>query len=196
MANVGFARISTVEQDLDIQMAELNDFGCGKIFTDKQPSASKKNESQLASLIDFIRDGDVVVVTKLDSLGHTLKIILNAIDSIHRKKAYLKTLDGTIDTSNNSPFSKATTKLFGVFAQLERDLIVLRTTEGREHAKKKGVHIGRPKTIPRSDRDMIRKALASGKSSVSAQAKKYGVSRTTIIRIRREDAQRKRTEGH
>jgi DNA invertase Pin-like site-specific DNA recombinase len=91
-----------------------------------------------------------------------------------------------IDTSNTSPFAKATVALISVFAQLDRDLIIARTSEGRAAAIAAGKHMGRPAKISKEDRVKIRKALKKG-LSVNAQARKYGVSRTTINRIRSEE---------
>ncbi len=188
MATVGFARVSTIEQDLTLQLKALTEADCHEIFHGKQSGASEENAAKLAELIRYIRKDDVVVVTKLDRLGRSLKSILSSIDQIHAKKATLRTLDGAIDTSNNSPFAKATVALIGVFAELERDLIIARTTEGRAAAQAAGKHMGRPKQISAADRINIRQALANGKSTVSAQAKKYNVSRTTINRIKKEVA--------
>lgn len=186
MSNIGFARVSASSQDLAIQLEALNDAGCSDIFHGKQSGVSDENESKLAELIRYIRKGDVVIVTKLDRLGRSLKSILATIDAIHANKATLRTLDGVIDTSNNSPFAKATVALIGVFSQLERDLIIARTSEGRVAAQAAGKHMGRPPKISDEDRAKIKKALKKD-HNVSAQARKYDVSRTTIRRIKNED---------
>jgi len=188
MATVGFARVSTIEQDLKLQLAALEDAGCDKIFHGKQSGISDENEQQLTLMLDYIRECDIVTVTKLDRLGRSLKSILTTIDTIHAKGTTLKTLDGVIDTSNESPFAKATVSLIGVFAELERDLIVSRTTEGRAAAAAAGKHMGRTKQISDEDRAKIRKTLLSKKSSISEQARLYSVSRTTISRIKNEVA--------
>ena len=186
MAKIGFARVSTIVQDLTLQIEALNAKGCEEIFYAKHSGVSNENKTKLAELIHYIRKNDIVIVTKLDRLGRSLKSILSTIDAIHDKQATLRTLDGVIDTSNNSPFAKATISLIGVFAQLERDLIISRTSEGRAAAVLAGKHMGRPPQISDEDRIKIRKALKKG-SSVSSQARKYDVSRTTINRIRGED---------
>jgi len=185
MSIIGFARVSTIEQDLSLQLESLKASDCSEIFHGKQSGVSDENETRLSELINYIRKGDVVVVTRLDRLGRSLKAILATIDAIHAKQATLKTLDGVIDTSNDSPFAKATVALIGVFSQLERDLIVSRTSEGRRAAVEAGRHMGRPLQVSNEDRATIRKALADGKT-VTSQAEKYGVSRTTIIRIRKQ----------
>ncbi|RUP76500.1 hypothetical protein C7Y69_17620 [Alteromonas sp. KS69] len=92
----------------------------------------------LKGLIDYIRDGDEVIVTRLDQLGRSLKSILEAIEHIHRKGANLKTIDVSLNVSSDNPFSVAIINLCGIFAQLERDLIRSRNAEGREEAKAQG----------------------------------------------------------
>jgi len=178
---VGFARVSTKEQELNLQLKQLNDFGCEKIFKGKQSGTSIKNDEMLNDLIDFIRDGDQVIVTRLDRLGRSLKSILEAIDNIHKKGACLNIIDGSLNTSNDNPFSNAMINLCGVFAQLERDLIKSRTAEGREAAKSQGRHLGRMPALTEQEGKELLKAKLNGES-ISALARKYEVSRPTVHR--------------
>jgi len=178
---VGFARVSTQEQELNVQLSKLNEFGCEKIFQGKQSGASIKNEEKLKELIDFIREGDEVIVTRLDRLGRSLKSILDAIDSIHSKGACLNIIDGSLNTSNENPFSTAMINLCGVFAQLERDLIKSRTAEGREAAKAQGRHLGRMPALTEQEGKELLKEKLNGES-ISALARKYEVSRATVHR--------------
>ncbi|APD86594.1 recombinase family protein [Alteromonas marina] len=182
MAHIGFARVSTKDQDLSAQLELLSNAGCEEIFHGKQSGASDENDRKLEELIRYVRKGDIVVVVKLDRLGRSLRSILTTIDSIHAKKATLRSLDGAIDTSNESPFSRAQIALLGTFAQLERDLIVSRTSEGRERAMGAGVQFGAPKKVDDQQREKIRKAYFKGKT-MSELALNYGVSRQTISRI-------------
>ena len=178
---VGFARVSTKEQELNLQLKQLNDFGCEKIFKGKQSGTSIKNDEMLNDLIDFIRDGDQVIVTRLDRLGRSLKSILDAIDNIHKKGACLNIIDGSLNTSIDNPFSNAMINLCGVFAQLERDLIKSRTAEGREAAKAEGRHLGRMPALTEQEGKELLKAKLNGES-ISALARKYEVSRPTVHR--------------
>lgn len=186
MSLIGYARVSTIEQDLGLQLEALEAVGCEEIFSGKQSGVSKENQSKLDEMLNYIRKGDVVIVTKLDRLGRSLKSILATVDAIHQKGGSLKTLDGAIDSTNNSPFAKAMTSLLGVFAELERDLIIQRTSEGRERAKSAGQHMGRPKTISDSDRQYIKDCISQKTQSKSALSKEFNVSRTTIKRISEE----------
>ena len=180
---IGFARVSTKEQDLKSQLEQLEAAGCEKIIHGKQSGASSQNDSKLRELVDYVRDGDVVVVTKLDRLGRSLKAILQTIEDIHEKGAMLKTLDGDVDTSQDSPFAKAMVSLIGTFAQLERDLIVSRTSEGREAAQKQGVKFGRKPSLSEEEQKKALEMLSSGKS-VRATAKAMGTTRQTLYRLK------------
>ncbi|MAD98317.1 recombinase family protein [Pseudoalteromonas spongiae] len=178
---VGFARVSTKEQDLNVQLSKLDAHGCEKIFQGKQSGSSVRNEEKLKELIDFIREGDEVIVTRLDRLGRSLKSILEAIESIHKKGACLNIIDGSLNTGNDNPFSTAMINLCGVFAQLERDLIKARTAEGREEAKAKGKHMGRMPALSDKQAKELYKDKLNG-DSISALARKYGVGRPTVHR--------------
>lgn len=182
MAKIGFARVSTRDQDLSQQLNLLETEGCKPIFSGKHSGTSKVNEAKLSELVSYIRDGDVVVVTKLDRLGRSLKQILKTIELIHSKDATLRSLDGAIDTSNNSPFAKATISLIGTFAQLERDLIVDRTSEGRQQAMANGIKFGRPPVLTVEKKMQVVKEYKSGRT-MEDLANKYKVSRPTISRV-------------
>ena len=125
-------------------------------------------------MIDFIREDDEVVVCRLDRLGRSLKSILDTIDNIHKKKATLNIIDGSLNTSNDNPFSTAMINLCGVFAQLERDLIKSRTAEGRAEAKAQGKHLGRMPALSEKDSIELVKAKKNGES-ISSLARKYNV---------------------
>tara|TARA_B110000211_G_scaffold136954_1_gene156691 strand:- start:4059 stop:4631 length:573 start_codon:yes stop_codon:yes gene_type:complete len=188
MSLVGFARVSTRVQDLSSQIEALKAAGCEDIFHGKQSGASLDNDIKLSEMVNYIRKNDVVVVTKLDRLGRSLRSILSTIDAIHGKKATLRSLDGAIDTSNNSPFAKAQLSLIGTFAQLERDLIIDRTSEGRERAIKAGVEFGRPPKLSNEEKKTIKKLYADGDGKTMQElANKYNVSRMTISRVVRKE---------
>jgi DNA invertase Pin-like site-specific DNA recombinase len=179
---VGFARVSTKEQDLSNQLEALQKAGCEKVIHGKQSGSSKENDRKLAELVDFVREGDVVVVTKLDRLGRSLKMILQTLEDIHGKGAMLRTLDGSIDTSQQTPFSKAMISLIGTFAELERNLIVSRTSEGREVARRKGVRFGRRPSMTEEEQQSALDRLNAGQS-VRATAIEFGVTRQTLYRV-------------
>lgn len=180
---IGYARVSTTDQDLSGQVESLKKAGCEKIWEAKLSAVSKEHDEKLTETINFCRDGDVLVVTRLDRLGRSLSKILLAIERVHEKGATIRSLDGSIDTSNQSPLATAMISLCGTFAQLERDLILDRTTEGRERAKAQGKHMGRPPRLSEKQQKDVLKRLEA-KESVSSIARLYRVSRTTIQRVR------------
>lgn len=182
-AKIGYARVSTTEQDLTSQIDALEKCGCERIFSGKQGGDSKENDKKLRELIDYIREGDTVYVARLDRLGRSLKGIMSAIDDIHSKGASLTTLDGVINSADDSPFGKAVLHVIAVFAELNKSLILKNTSEGRKRAIENGIHMGRPKTISPSDREKIRKLVNTKKKSRNQLAKEFNVSRTTIRRI-------------
>ncbi|EDL53570.1 resolvase/integrase-like protein [Vibrio mediterranei AK1] len=179
MSLIGFARVSTQDQNLEAQMEALKDAGCIRVFHGKQSGKSDDNAKKLDELIDFVRDGDVVVVTKLDRLGRSLNIILDAITRIQTKGAEVKTLDGQVDTSADDAMRKAMTQLLGVFAELEHSIIVDRLQSGRERTGKLG---GRKPSLTEDQRSEAKVMFSDGQS-ISAIAKHYEVSRATIMRI-------------
>lgn len=180
---IGYARVSTREQDLKTQREELDKAGCEKVMYGKQSGASKENDQKLAELVEYVRHGDVVVVTKLDRLGRSLKMILQTLEDIHGKGAKLKTLDGVVDTSKDDPFSQAMVSLIGTFAELERNLIVSRTTEGREAAKRDGVKFGRKQNLSEDDQQQVMNKLKANQS-VRSIAADMGITRQMVYRIK------------
>ena len=184
MAKVGYARVSVKHQDLSNQIDKLIKSGCTEIFSGKQSGVKEENDKKLAEMLSYIRKGDVVITTRLDRFGRSLKSILKVIDDLHAKGAKLQTLDGAIDTSNNSPLATATISLLGAFAQLERDLIVDRTSEGRERAIKNGKKFGRKPKLTDTKKEAVIKEWNYGNGlSISKLGVKYAVSRMTISRI-------------
>lgn len=180
---VGYARVSTKDQNLEAQITALREAGCEEIYGGKYSGVGKDSDDALAELVRFVRKRDTVVVTRLDRLGRSLKSIINTIDEITQKGATLKSLDGVLNTDSGTPMAKAMVNLLGVFAQLERDLIADRTSEGQQRAKALGKHIGRPSKLSPADVKQIKKALADG-VSVSELARKYEVSRPTISKFK------------
>lgn len=147
------------------------------------PVKEESNKQALASLIDYVRSGDTVVVTKLDRLGRSLSQVLNCLDTLTDKQVGFVAIEQGIDTSNNNdPISKAMVQLLGMFAELERNFIISRTSEGKAVS---GNYGGRkPKLTSEQEQEVITK-LSQGVSKV-VLSKQYGVSRATILNISRK----------
>lgn len=176
---IGYARVSTQDQSLENQIEALKEAGCSKIFSGKHSGASKTNEDVLAQLTDYVRDGDTVVVTKLDRLGRSLRQVLQTIEALRAKGASLKALEQPVDTSKDDAFSNAMLQLLGVFAEMERTFIVERTQAGRQASGKLG---GRPPKLDDVAQKAVKAKFAAG-ASKNALSQEYGVSRLTIKRI-------------
>lgn len=186
---IGYARVSTKEQNLSLQMDALKKEGCKKIFQEKM-SGAKADRPELQKMIDQLREGDVIVTWKLDRLGRSLRDLVNLVNDIQNKGAGLKSLNDSIDTT--TPQGKLTFHLFASLAEFERDIIRERTKAGLEAARARGRKGGRPKGL---SKDAQRKAIVAealynqGRSgdgkevlSISEISKELGISRSTLYR--------------
>lgn len=188
MAKIGYARVSTLQQDLKEQIATLKNFGCNKIFSGKYSGKSAQNKEQLDELLNYIREGDIVVVTKLDRLGRSLIQCLKVLNILLKNKIGLIALDQGIDTTKRKdPMAMAMIHLLGLFAELERDFIVERT-QGGKLAKIASGNLkaigGRPKKLSEKDEKRLLKDIKK-KLSINKLALKYKVSRATISRYKK-----------
>lgn len=175
---IGYARVSTSEQDLDTQINLLKLEGCEKIFEEKI-SGTKKNRPQLARLLDTLREGDIVIVSELTRLSRSTKDLFNLVDSIQATGANIKSLkESWVDTT--SPIGNFMFTVMAGITQFERDLISLRTKEGLETSRKKGKVGGRPKTKQEKLDAAIN--LKHAGLSVSEITNITGVSKTSLYR--------------
>ena len=177
MALIGFARVSTIGQSYEEQVKQLENVGCFKIFTGKNSGAKNKNRARLDELMNFVREGDVVVVTKLDRLGRSTSQILNLYEELESRGIGLKSLDGMIDTEKrNDPFA--------ALAEMERNLIRERTMEGRLAKGEEGKG-GRPKAITDEEKEAFKKDVNRG-LSLTDLSQKYKISKSTAYRLRKK----------
>lgn len=181
---VGWARVSTTEQSLEIQIEALREAGCEEIYQFKHSGKGKgKNNDALAEMINFVRKGDVVVCTKLDRLGRSLKEVLATIDALKDKGVSFKCLEQPVDTTKDDAFSNAMLQLLGVFAEMERSFIVERTQAGK---KASGNYGGRPVKIKEAEREEIRRLASNKLLSNIKIAKMFDISEMTVRRILKE----------
>jgi DNA invertase Pin-like site-specific DNA recombinase len=179
MSLIGFARVSTKQQDLTIQLEKLSAHGCIKIFQGKHSGKADTNKQALEELLNYAREGDTVVVTKLDRLGRSLSQVLNTLDSFNKRGVKLVAIDQPVDTSKDDPMSKAMIQLLGMFAEMERNFIVSRTSEGKAQS---GNYGGRKPKLTEEQRLEVKAKLSQGVSKL-ALSKEYNVSRATILNI-------------
>ena len=180
---IGYARVSTGNQDAQLQRDALTEAGCSKIFEDTTSGKSKGAERDgLAKALEYMRGGDTLVVWKLDRLGRSTKDVLTIAEALHERGISLQILTGTL-AGSYSP--KGEGKFFFTmmvaFAELERDIILERTHAGLAAAKAQGRTGGRPTVIDEDKLTIARARRAKGES-VTAIAKALGISRATLYR--------------
>jgi len=143
MSRIGYARVSSYGQSLDVQREKLKD--CDRIFQEKQSARSTDKRDQLALCLDYVRDGDFLVITKLDRLARSTRDLLNILNVLDRKQVKLHVIDQQIDTSTAAGLLLVT--MLGAIAAFENDLRKERQTDGIALAKRKGVQFGRKKAL-------------------------------------------------
>ncbi len=176
-ATYGYARVSTTDQDLSIQQAALKAAGCTVIRAEKASGTSRNGRSELETLLDFIRPGDTLVVTRIDRLARSLRDLQNIVHELRSKGAHLKATEQPIDTSTAA--GKAFLDMLGVFAEFETNLRRERQMEGIAAAKERGVYKGRPRSINEGE---IKRLLGEGVGP-SEIAKRLGIGRASVYRL-------------
>ena len=180
MAVYGYARVSTRDQDLAVQRAELMAAGCAKVFQERV-SGAKTDRAELAKVLRRLEAGDVLVVTRLDRLARSTRDLLNIIAAVTERGAGFRSLKDTwADTT--SPHGRLMLTVLGGLAEFERELIRARTGEGRRRAKDRGVKFGRPRKLTPHQRQEAIHRLTAGETQADV-ARTYNVDPTTIGRL-------------
>ena len=176
---IGYARTSTIEQvnGLDAQIDQLKSLGCEKIFSEQVSSVSKRPE--LVKSVDFCREGDIFVATKLDRLARSVQDLWKLVDTLDRKSVHLKILDIGIDTS--APTGRLILTVLGGISQFEREIMLERQREGIARAKAAGKLKGRKPTAQQKARDVI--ALKQDGLGATEISKVVGIGRASVYRI-------------
>jgi DNA invertase Pin-like site-specific DNA recombinase len=173
----GYARVSTIDQDLSIQTTALKTAGCTVIRSEKASGSSLNGRSELATLLEFLRPGDTLVVTRIDRLARSLRDLQNLVHELRAKGAHLKATEQPIDTSTAA--GKAFLDMLGVFAEFETNLRRERQMEGIAAAKDRGVYKGRkPEIDPEQVRGLQREGLGA-----TEIAKRLGIGRASVYRV-------------
>ena len=176
---IGYARISTVDQSLNLQTDALEKAGCEKIFTD-QASGAKDDRQGLMDAVEFCRQGDSLVVWKLDRLGRSLKHLIETINLLHEKKVGFISVQESIDTTTSG--GKLIFHVFGALAEFERELIRERTNAGLASARSRGRMGGRPKAMTDKQLRIAQTMLKDPKTTVKDVCETLQVSKTTLYR--------------
>jgi DNA invertase Pin-like site-specific DNA recombinase len=177
MARIGYARVSTIDQDLDLQQAKLKAEGCEVIRAEKVSGGSREGRAELATVIAFLRPGDELMVTRLDRLGRYTRDVLNVIHECEQKGAFVTVLDPHVSTRGDMGHVILT--VLGMVAQMERRFIKERQREGIAQAKAQGRYAGGKRRL---DRNQVRRLKSEGVQP-SDIAAKLGCSRMQVYRI-------------
>ena len=180
MATYGYARVSTTDQNLDLQLAALKAAGCDIVRSEKRSGTSTARRDELRYLLAFIRAGDSLVVTRIDRLARSIGDLQDIVRELKKKGATLKATEQPIDTSTAA--GKAFLDMLGVFAEFETNLRRERQLEGIAAAKVRGVYKGRPASI---DGAAIKRLREQGLGP-TAIAKRLGIGRASVYRLMAE----------
>jgi DNA invertase Pin-like site-specific DNA recombinase len=176
---LGYARVSTTDQQPQLQVDALQHAGCYRVFTETA-SGARDDRPTLAQLLDQLRPGDTLVVWKLDRLGRSLRHLVDTVTDLADRGIGFRSLQEAIDTT--TPGGKLVFHVFAALAEFERDLIRERTAAGLAAARARGRHGGRPSVLTGHKLEVAREMYASGQYTVAAIAEALGVSRASIYR--------------
>jgi DNA invertase Pin-like site-specific DNA recombinase len=179
MAVIGYARVSTAEQNLDLQLTALKSAGAARTFADNGGSGSTVERPQLSKALDRLEAGDVLTVWKLDRLGRNTRHVLDLVEDIRERGAGFRSLAEGLDTTG--PMGTAMLTIMAAFAQLERDTMIERTRAGLAAAAANNRHGGRPRKVDAAAAARARELKGKG-ISASDIGRMLGVSRATVYR--------------
>jgi DNA invertase Pin-like site-specific DNA recombinase len=176
---IGYARVSTQDQTLNLQKDALEKLGCNKIFTDTA-SGAKAERKGLEEALEYVREGDTLVVWRLDRLGRSLKHLIETITKLNNRKIGFKSIQENIDTTTSG--GKLVFHIFGALAEFERDIIKERTQAGLQAARARGRKGGRPKSLTGKKAAHARELYNNKNNSINEICKTLNISRATLYR--------------
>jgi len=180
---IGYARVSTSDQTVNLQNDALEKIGCSKIFTDVI-SGAKAERKGLEEALDYVREGDTLVVWRLDRLGRSLKHLIETITKLNNRKIGFKSITENIDTTTSG--GKLIFHIFGALAEFERDIIRERTNAGLQAARARGRKGGRPKSLTGKRVQMAQELYSNKQNAIADICKTLGISRATLYRYVQE----------
>src|SRR3954454_3013047 len=181
---IGYARISTQDQNLDLQRDALTKAGCEQIYTDRV-SGTKATRPGLREALSHLRSGDTLVVWRLDRLGRSLRHLIDTITDLQERGVGFKSLTESIDTTTSG--GRLVFNIFGSLAEFEREIIRERTNAGLSAARSRGKNGGRPKKLTAKQVQMLQHLAADKKHSVSEICQTLGIGRTAFYRYLEAD---------
>ncbi len=179
MALIGYARVSTRDQNPALQREALTKAECARIF-EEAASGAQRDRPQLIAALDYMRAGDTLVVWKLDRLARSLKQLIETVEELEHRKIGFRSLTEAIDTT--TPGGRLVFQIFGALAEFERGLIRERTRAGLESARAQGRLSGRKPKLTKKDVEAARALLTGTELTVEEAARRVGVSPATLYR--------------
>ena len=182
MAIIGYARVSTTDQNLEAQLQQLQDAGCDKVYQEKE-SGAKEDRPELTAMLDYARKGDSIVVPKLDRIARSTKHLLQIVEDLQKKGVTFRALNIDLDTSTAT--GKLMLTMLGAVATFEREMMLERQLDGIAQAKLAGAYKGRKPTA-KAQSAKVMELLAQGKTKQAvADALKIGVA--SVYRIVKDE---------
>jgi DNA invertase Pin-like site-specific DNA recombinase len=181
MANVGYARVSTIGQSLEVQLSKLKEFGCDEIFSDKH-SGSTADRPKLKQCRKYVRKGDSLVITKLDRLARSTYHLTQIAEELKQKDVDLIVLDQNIDTS--TPTGKLLFNMLASIAEFETEIRKERQMEGIAKAKEKGIRFGRKSKLQENEIKQLCQDRKNG-VKITDLMSKYALSKASVYRLMR-----------
>ncbi len=184
---IGYARVSSDDQNLDLQRDALNKAGCERIYEEKE-SGGKTDRVQLTRLLDTVRGGDTLVVWRLDRLGRSLKHLIQTVEDLEASGVGFQSVTEAIDTTTSG--GKLVFHIFAALAEFERTLIRERTRAGLAAARERGRQGGRPPVVNEDKRKMAQALRNDPTQSIPAICRTLGISRATFYRYTHTEAKK------
>ncbi|MCW8060424.1 MULTISPECIES: recombinase family protein [Hyphomicrobiales] len=178
---IGYARVSTEEQKMDLQMQALQKAGCDKIFTDHGASGGSFEREGLEAALASLRKGDVLIVWRLDRLGRSLSKLVDLMDQLGRRQIDFLSLSESIDTGSSG--GRLLFHMMAALAEFERSLISERTRAGMQAARQKGKHLGRRPSLSADQVDKAIQAIEREGQYIVDVAERFDVSRRSLTRL-------------
>lgn len=189
---IGYARVSTLDQNLGLQRDALEEAGCERIFTDTK-SGKDTERTGLKEALKYARSGDTLIVWKLDRLGRSLKDLIEIVQTLQGRGIGFKSLQESIDTT--TPGGKLVFHVFAALAEFERDIIRERTHAGLTAARARGRHGGRPRKMDERKMKAAERLLSDPEKSISEICRSLGIARSTLYRHWGKDIVREEPGG-
>lgn len=186
---IGYARVSTGEQKLDLQLDALEEAGCERIY-EEQTSGAATSRPELEKCLESLREGDALVVWRLDRFGRSLKDLVTKMESLEEIGADFISLTEGIDTTTAQ--GKLTFHIFGALAEFERELNRERTMAGLRAARERGRVGGRPRALGEEDIPQVQALMKDGNVSTAEICERFGISKATLYRYVGPNGERRR----